>query len=186
MAALEPFLYFVTLTTIICLMVYIIWIYNGLVKLKLNIAKSYANIDVLLKQRSDELPKLIDTVKGYMKHEKETLLNLTRMRSKLAQATTLRAKADLNNQISEGLKTIFAVAENYPKLRANENFLQLQSRITGLENEIADRREFYNDSVTNYNYRIQSFPDTLIAKLFKYKEEDLFQASEDEKNKVAL
>ncbi len=167
---------------------YIISIFNRLIQLKNNIKKSSANIDVLLKQRSDEIQNLIETIKGYMKHEQQTLLDLTKIRSQLTsnQNSKLSTKATLSDQMSQGLKTIFAVAENYPKLQANENFLALQKRISELEDQIADRREFYNDSVTNYNIRITVFPDQLVAKIFKYQEEQLFQATEQEKKNIKV
>lgn len=165
---------------------YVILVFNNLVRLKNNIIKSWSNIDVLLKQRSDELPNLVNAVKGYMKHEKNVLLELTRARTEMLKAQTLSQKAKADNAITNALKTIFAVAEDYPKLRANENFMQLQQRISGLENEIADRREFYNDSVTNYNIRIQSIPDVIIARMLKYTEEQLFKATEEEKKLVKI
>jgi LemA protein len=150
-------------------------IYNGLVRLKNNIEKSWANIDVLLKQRSDELPNLIASVKGYMAHERTTLEALTKARIDVLKEQTLSKKAVADNVITEALKTIFAVAENYPNLKANENFLKLQSRITALENELTDRREFYNDSVNIYNIRIHSIPDMVVARLLNYTDEPWFK-----------
>lgn len=172
--------------TIIGLIVYIITIFNGLIELKNNIKKSWANIDVLLKQRHDELPNLIETVKGYMRHEKDTLAAITKARTELMNATTINSKAKANEEISKNIKSLFAVAENYPKLQASENFLKLQERISAIENEIADRREFYNDSVNNYNIRIQSFPDMIIARALKYTESELFKATNEEKNNVKV
>lgn len=165
---------------------YIILVFNGLVQLRNNIRKSWANIDVLLKQRTDELPNLIASVKGYMRHERETLAALTEARTAIMKATTMSEKAAADCEITAALRTIFAVAENYPNLRANENFLQLQGRITGLENEIADRREFYNDSVNNYNIRIQSIPDMFVAKLLGCRPEQFFRVSEEDKQPVAV
>jgi len=165
---------------------YVILIFNTLIRLKNNIRKSLANIEVLLKQRNDELPKLIASVKGYMKHERKTLEALTKARTAFMNATTIRDKAKADSIISGALKTLFAVAENYPNLKANENFLQLQNRITGIENELADRREFYNDSVNIYNIRIQSIPDRFIAKLLGYQPEEFFKAEESEKKDVEI
>ena len=165
---------------------YFIIVFNSLVSLKNNISKSWSNIDVLLKQRSDEVPNLVNSVKGYMKHERNVLAELTRARTEVLNAQSLNKKAYADNQITQALKTIFAVAENYPKLRANENFMQLQDRISGLENELADRREFYNDSVTNYNIRIQSFPDFIVAKMLGYRDAELFKVSESEKKLVQV
>ncbi|MBI4018894.1 MAG: LemA family protein [Candidatus Aenigmarchaeota archaeon] len=165
---------------------FIIAIYNALVTLHNNIKKSRSNIDVLLKQRSDELPKLIESVKGYMKHEKSTLIDLTKARTQFLKAKTTSQKAEADNMITDALKTIFAVAENYPKLRANENFVQLQNRISGIENELADRREFYNDSVNTYNIKIHTFPDMFFANMLGYKDEELFVASEHERKDVKV
>ncbi|DAC72367.1 MAG TPA: LemA family protein [Thermoplasmata archaeon] len=167
-------------------LVALLLIFNGLVRLKNNIKKSWANIDVLLKQRSDEVPNLIATVKGYMDHERATLEALTKARTEILQATTLSKKAVADSVITEALKTIFAVAENYPNLKANENFLKLQTRITALENELADRREFYNDSVTLYNTHIHSIPDLVVARLLNYTDEQWFKASEEDKAVVRV
>lgn len=177
----------VVLLLIIIFFGYFIAIYNSLVRLKNDIKKSFANIDVLLKQRSDELPKLIASVKGYMKHEKGTLEELTKARTAIMSATTMAQKAKADSAITGALKTLFAVAENYPNLKANENFIQLQTRISGLENELADRREFYNDSVNNYNIKIQSFPDMIIARMLGYVQpEEMFKVSEAEKQDVKV
>ncbi|MAG73538.1 LemA family protein [archaeon] len=174
------------LLVIIGFALYAIGVYNGLVRLKNNIKKSFANIDVLLKQRAAELPKLLASVKGYMKHEKDLLLGVTKARTAFLNAKTIGQKAAADNQLSGMLKSLFAVAENYPKLRANENFLHLQARISGIENELADRREFYNDSVNTYNIRIQSFPDMIVARMLGYRESDLFKASAEDKKDVKI
>ncbi len=172
---------------ITAIVVYVTLIFNGLISLKNNIRKSSANIDVLLKQRSDELPRLVETVKGYMKHEKDVFATIARARAEMLKAQNLSQKAEASNEITEALKTIFALSEKYPELKANENFLKLQERITGLENEIADRREFYNDSVNAYNTRIQLFPDVIIAKAAGYTEpEQYFKATDEEKRTVAI
>lgn len=165
---------------------YIIGIFNNLVRLKNNIKKSWANIDVLLKQRTDELPKLINSVKGYMKHEKGLLTELTKARTSFLSAKTMSQKAAADNMITGALKSIFAVAENYPNLKANENFIQLQERISGLENELADRREFYNDSANTYNIRIQSIPDMFLARMLGYTAEEMFKVAEADKKDVKV
>lgn len=165
---------------------YAVSVYNGLVRLKNNIKKSWANIDVLLKQRTDELPKLIESVKGYMKYESDVLTTLTKARTDFLKAETIAQKAAADSMITSALKTIFAVAENYPNLKANENFIQLQSRISGLENELADRREFYNDSANTYNIRIQSFPDMIVAGIMGLQPEPMFKVSEEEKRDVEV
>ncbi|MBN1502540.1 LemA family protein [Candidatus Woesearchaeota archaeon] len=160
--------------------------YNSLIRLKNDIKKAWANIDVLLKQRSDELPKLVSSVKGYMKHEKTVLENLTKARTSLMNAKTIEEKAKADNIISGALKSLFAVAENYPNLKANENFMQLQKRISGIENELADRREFYNDAVNTFNIRIASFPDMIIAGMMGLREQDMFKVSEEDKKDVKI
>ena len=161
-------------------------IYNNFVRLKNNISKSLANIDVLLKQRTNEIPNLVKVVQGYMKHEKEVLESLTKARSFLINSNTLSQKAAADNAIAGLVKSIFAIAENYPDLKAGENFLKLQKRITGLENELADRREFYNDSVTIYNIRIQSNPDLVVARMMHLNRIDLFKAKEEDKRYMKI
>ena len=164
-----------------------IGVYNAFIALKADIPKALGNIDVLLKQRSDELPKLVASVKGYMKHEKGTLEELTKARTAWMKAGSLAEKAKASDRISGALKTIFAVAENYPKLEASANFQQLQGRISGLENEIADRREFYNDSVTTYNVRIRQFPANIVARNMGLTESfELFKATESEREDVKI
>jgi len=165
---------------------YLVSIYNSFVRLRNNIKKSWANINVLLKQRSDELPKLVASVKGYMKHEKTLLTQLTKARTQFLNATTMSQKAAADNIISGALKSLFAVAENYPNLKANENFMQLQDRISGLENELADRREFYNDSVNTYNIRMESFPDMFVARMMHLKQESMFQVAEKDMKDVEI
>jgi LemA protein len=166
---------------------YAIGIYNSLIRLKNNIKKAWSNIEVLLKQRADELPKLINTVKGYMKHEQGVLENITKARSAMMSATTMKEKAKADNVLTGALKTLFAVAENYPTLKANENFMQLQGRITGIENELADRREFYNDSTNTYNIKIQSFPDMIIARMFGHTvPQEMFKATGEDKKDVKV
>lgn len=176
----------IVLCIVIVFFISIIIIYNNFIRLKNNIDKSWANIDVLLKQRSNEIPNLVSAVKGYMKHEKETLESLTKARSFLLKAQTLSQKAAADNVISDLVKSIFILAEKYPDLKAGENFLELQKRITGLENELADRREFYNDSVTIYNIRMQSIPDLIVARWMHLNCIDLFKATEEDQQYVKV
>ena len=180
------FLVSVLIIILTVILISFILIFNSFISLKNNIDKSWANIDVLLKQRSNEIPNLVSTVKGYLKHEKDTLESLTKARSFLLESKTLSQKAAADNIISDLVKTVFAVAESYPDLKAVENFLKLQNRITGLENELSDRREFYNDSVTIYNTRIQSIPDLIVAKLMHLNRIDLFKASLDDQKYVKV
>ncbi len=139
-----------------------------------------------MKQRSDEIPRLVECVKGYMKHEREVLQNITEARTAFLNARTMSQKAGSSEMISEALKSLFAVAENYPNLKANENFMQLQRRISGLESEIADRREFFNDSVNNYNIRTESFPDLFVARMMNYGRKELFQTLDADRSTLKI
>ena len=138
-------------------------IYNSLIEIKNNIGRSWANIDVLLKQRHDELPKLVKVCEAYMQHERAIFDKLSEARGALAAARSVPQRAEAESQLTRALGQFFAVAENYPDLKANQNFSALQQRISELENQIADRREFYNDTVTIFNTRIQQIPDTWVA-----------------------
>lgn len=161
-------------------------IYNGLVRLRNNIDKAWGNIDVLLKQRRDELPKLVETCKGYMKHERELFEKIVTARAAYFQAQTTDAKTNAENAISHALKSIFALAENYPDLKANTSFAQLQTRISGLENSIADRREFFNDSVNLYNISIQQFPAVLAANSLGYTKHHLLEIPKEQTQDVDI
>jgi LemA protein len=165
---------------------YIFVIYNGLISLKENMKKSWANIDVLLKQRFDELPKLVSVCESYAEFEKSVLDRLMEAREGYMQADTVSQKAKASGAISSALGGLFALAENYPDLKSNKNFLQLQNRISHLEESLADRREFYNDSVNNYNIRIQQIPDLFVANFLRLDCEDLFQVPEIERQDVAI
>ncbi|MEW6035933.1 MAG: LemA family protein [Candidatus Micrarchaeota archaeon] len=165
---------------------YVLSIYNGLVSLRNNMDKAWANIDVLLKQRSDLIPNLVEAVKGYMKYEKGTLEELTKLRTAMMGAKSPHEKAAASEGISAALKTIFAVSENYPKLQASENFMELQKQLSAIENQIADRREFYNDSVMLFNTRIHSLPDMLFASMMGMKDRDYFKVAEEEKKVVEV
>lgn len=163
--------------------IYFIITYNSLVSIKNNVSKAWANIDVLLKQRHDELPKLIDVCKAYMQHEQETLEKVVQARSgvnKMRQLQDLAGFSLAESSLQTSLGGLFAVAENYPDLKADQSFNALQSRITGLENAIADRREFYNDSVNVNNVRIKQFPDLVVAHLFRFKLFDLLSFAPEE------
>ena len=161
-------------------------LYNGLIALKNDIDKAWANIDVMLKQRHDELSKLLDVCKGYMNYERDTLQKITEARNLYQQARTVDQKAQADQSMTAALRGFFAVAENYPDLKANNNFQQLQKRISELENQIADRREFYNDSVNTFNIRIQQVPDTFIASFMSLRPREMFKAEESDKADVKM
>jgi LemA protein len=160
---------------------YFVTVYNGLIVVSRNIEKAWANIDVLLKQRHDEIPKLIKVCDGYMKYERETLEKITAARTACMQAKTVGESSQAEGDLARSLKTLFAVAENYPDLKANQNFLQLQQRISYLESQIADRRELYNDSVNNYNIRINEIPDMFVARMLAMQPKELFKIAEEDK-----
>ena len=161
-------------------------LYNSLVALRNNIGRSWANIDVLLKQRHDELPKLVKTCEAYMRHERAVFDKLSEARGALQQARTMAERAGAESLLSHALGQVFAVAEAYPELKANQSFLQLQARISDLENQIADRREFYNDTVTTFNTRIQQLPDKFVADALSYRPAELFKVDEEDRRDVEI
>src|SRR5262252_1626544 len=165
-------------------LVYVVIIFNELVRLRNDNDRAWANIDVLLKQRHDEIPNLVESVKGYMQHENQTLLALTQARTAFQQAGTVAQKAQADLMITGALRGLFAVAENYPNLKANENFLKLQNRISELEERIADRREFFNDDVNTYNTRIRQFPEMFLATAIGLEPRQLFQVSDEDRKLI--
>lgn len=169
------------------LLIYGITLYNSLVQLKHGISKAWSNIDVLLKQRHDELPKLIETCKQYQQFEQATLQNISAARSRVQEAgqrQDIPALGRAEGELRLGLGQLFAVAEAYPELRANEHFSQLMNRITGLEDGIADRRELYNEQVNLFNVRIEQFPDFFIAMLFQFQARPLLRFAKEETRDV--
>jgi LemA protein len=166
--------------------VYAVMIYNGLIAMRNDIDKSWANIDVLLKQRHDEVPRLVDVCKGYMQYERETLQALIQARSLYDAATTIGQKVQASGSLTASVGKVLAVAENYPALQANASFLEIQKRITELESQIADRREFYNDSINVFNTRLQQVPDTYVAGFFGVKSRPMFVVSAAEKALVQV
>ncbi|MBD3619489.1 MAG: LemA family protein [Chromatiales bacterium] len=158
--------------------IYLVVIYNNLVSLKHGVSKAWSNIEVLLKQRHDELPKLVEVCRQYMGYEQETLERVMQARSQVAsaqQAHDMKGLGAAEGMLRMGLGQLFAVAEDYPELKANENFRHLQQRISGLENAIADRREYYNESVNRNNVRIEQFPDVIVARVFGFGPFELLQ-----------
>ena len=177
----------VILAAIVVAVAYAVMLYNNLVQVKHNVSKAWANIDVLLKQRHDELPKLIEVCKQSMKFEQETLQKVMEARSKVFSAREsqdIRALGSAEAGLRASVGNLFAVAEQYPELKTNQTFLQLQSRISGLENAIADRREFYNESANINNVRIEQFPDSVIAGMGNFKPAHLLEFEAGEKADV--
>ena len=167
-------------------LIYTVILYNGLVRLRNENDRAWANIDVLLKQRHDEIPNLVETVKGYMQHEQQTLLAVTEARASSMSASSVGQKAVADLRVASALRGLFAVAENYPQLKANQNFLQLQNRITEMEERIADRREFFNDDVNTYNTRIGQIPEVFVASFMALKPRQMFQVSDEDRKLVEV
>jgi LemA protein len=177
----------IMLGVLVVAVVYAIMLYNNLVQVKHNVSKAWANIDVLLKQRHDELPKLIETCKQYMKFEQDTLTKVMEARSKVftaREAQNIPQLGQAEGALRATLGNLFALAEAYPDLKTNQTFQQLQARISGLENAIADRREFYNESVNVNNVRIEQFPDSIVAGMFGFKSAPLLEFQAEEKADV--
>ena len=164
---------------IICIIVVfiiaIIGLYNGLVKSRQKVKNAWSQIDVQLQRRFDLIPNLVESVKGYMKHESEVLQKVTELRTSWGNANSVGEKAKLDNQLSNSLKSIMAIAENYPDLKANQNFSELQEELRNTENKISFSRQFYNDSVTMYNTKLEVIPSNIIASMFNFKQEELFE-----------
>jgi len=178
----------VTIVAIIVAVVilFVIFLYNSLISLRNEVKNSFAQIDVQLKRRNDLIPNLVEAVKGYMKHEKTVLENITKARSAILSAQTMGEKLKASNALSSTLKSLFAVAENYPQLKANENFLQLQEELSGTESKIAYSRQHYNDVVMMFNTKIQTFPNNILTGFFKFQKEQMFEATEGERKPVKV
>ncbi len=169
--------------------VLILWgigLYNGLIKLKNRVDEAWSDIDVQLKRRYDLIPNLIETVKGYAKHEKGVLESVTEARTRAMGASDPKDQIEAENMLSGTLKSLFAVSENYPDLKANENFLELQRELSDTENKIQASRRFYNGNVRDFNIKIQTFPNNTIAGILNFKERDFFEAGEEEKKNVKV
>ena len=163
--------------------IFVIVKYNSLVALKQRVKNSWSQIDVQLQRRFDLIPNLVECVKGYMGHESDVLEKVTNLRTSWANATTTSDKMKIDNQLTESLKTIMAVSENYPDLKANENFISLQKELSGTEDKISYSRQFYNDIVTKYNTELEVFPSNIVAGMFHFEHESLFVVDSDEARK---
>src|SRR3989338_2880663 len=171
---------------IVLVLLFLVLVYNGLIRSRNNVDNSWSQIDVQLKKRSDLIPNLVETVKGYAKHEKEVFTQVTQARANMLKAQTVGEKAKANNMMTDALKSIFAVAEAYPQLRASENFKHLQEELSDVEGKIAYARQFYNDSVLEYNNSIQVFPNSVIAGSMGFKEKEFFEVAESDKKLVKV
>ena len=170
---------------ILLIIFWIIGVYNGLVRSRQKVRNSWSQIEVQLQRRFDLIPNLVETVKGYAKHESGVFEKVAELRTAWANASTISEKAELGNELSNTLKTIMSVSENYPELKANSNFISLQQQLQETENKIAFSRQFYNDTVTMYNTKTEVFPSNIIAGMFGFKSETLFETvSEEAKQNV--
>lgn len=170
----------IILGIVVVLIIAIIGMYNSLVQSKIKVDNAWSQIDVQLQRRFDLIPNFVETVKGYMTHEKETFEKISSLRTSWANASSVSEKAELDNQLSSTLKTIMAVSESYPELKANQNFSELSEELRNTENKISFSRQFYNDTVTMYNTKLQVFPSNIIAGTFNFKARDLFKTESDE------
>ena len=179
----------IALIIIVALVLFIVSQYNTLVQLKQRVNNAWSQIDVQLQRRFDLIPNLVETVKGYMKHEENVLTKVAELRTSWANAKTVHEKSELNNELSGALKTIMAVSENYPELKANQNFSELQEELQNTENKISFSRQFYNDTVTKYNTKLEVVPSNIVAGIFssKFQPAELFKVdSEDARKNVKV
>lgn len=179
-------LLWVLLGIAVVVIVWLIGIFNGLIRLKNRVKEAFSDIDVQLKRRHDLIPNLVETVKGYATHEKELFENVTKARSAAINAKGVEEKGKTENMLSQTLKSIFAVAENYPDLKASQNFLKLQDELSDTENKIQAARRFYNGNVRDFNTKIEIFPNNLVAGMLSFKNFEFFQAEEKERENVAV
>jgi LemA protein len=176
----------IVLGLVAILVIYGIVVYNALVSLRQKVSEAWADIDVQLKRRYDLIPNLVETVKGYATHESNVFEEVTKARNQAINATGLEAKAEAENMLSGTLKSLFAVSENYPELKANENFLELQRELSDTENKIQAARRFYNSVVMSLNTKVESFPDSIIASFGKFEKKEYFEIAESEKENVKV
>ena len=173
----------IAIIILVVIVIAIIGMYNNLVQLKIKVDNAWSQIDVQLQRRFDLIPNFVETVKGYMTHEKETFEKIANLRTSWANTNSISEKAKLDGELSTALKTIMAVSESYPDLKANQNFADLSEELRNTENKISFARQFYNDTVTMYNTKLEVFPSNLIAKMFNFKARDLFEAESAEARK---
>jgi LemA protein len=183
----EPIMFGIMLLVLLVIIaVFLVSIYNGLVQLRVRCDSAWSDIDVQLKRRHDLIPNLVETVKGYAAHEKGTFENIAKFRSQAMQATTPEGKAEAENQLTGALKSLFAVAENYPELKASEQFTQLQGSLSQTEDSIQNARRYYNAVVRDLNTKIQSFPSNILAGMFGFQLRQFFETTETDREPVAV
>lgn len=177
---------YIIIGILVLLTIYILATYNGLVKANNLVKEAFSTMDVYLKKRWDLIPNLVEVVKGYAKHEKETLDEITSLRTNSYESMSTDKKIDVNQQLSQGISKIMAISENYPDLKASENFLQLSNDLTKIEDDIANSRKYYNGSVRLFNNKIEMFPSNIVASIFGFKQANMFEANTEEKNNVKV
>lgn len=177
---------YVVIGIVVIIAIYILTQYNSLVKTSNIVKEAFSTMDVYLKKRWDLIPNLVEIVKGYAKHEKETFNEMTSLRTNSYDSMSMNKKIDINEQLTQGISKIIAISENYPELKASENFLQLSKDLTKIEDEIANSRKYYNGSVRILNNKIQMFPSNIVASIFGFKQANMFEASTEEKNNVKV
>ena len=179
-------LLYVMIGIILVLLVYVLLTYNGIVSINNIVKEAFSTMDVYLKKRWDLVPNLVESVKGYVNYENETLTKITELRATSYEQMSIDKKININEELTKGIETIFAVSENYPELKSSENFMQLSKELTKVEDDIANSRKYYNGAVRKLNTKIQMFPNNIIAKIFKFKEANMFEANAEEKNNVKV
>jgi len=180
------FILYIIIAIVVLIGLFALGLYNALIGLRMRVKEAFSGIDVQLKRRADLIPNIVESVKGYAAHEKSVFENVTNARSALVKAGSPHEKAVADNMLSGALKTLFAVAENYPQLRASENFQHLQQELADTENKIAYSRQYYNANITEYNTKIALFPNVVIANMFNFKSEEFFEAAEEDRKKVEV
>lgn len=177
---------YIVLIIVVLLVIYVMITFNSLTKIKNRVDEAFSTMDVYLKKRWDLIPNLVETVKGYAKHEKETLDDIIKLRNKTYDGMSSDDKVDVNNKLTQGITKLFALAEAYPDLKANENFKDLSNQLTKVEDDIANSRKYYNGTVRILNNKVQMFPSNIVAQLLGFKERKMFEATEDERENVKV
>lgn len=177
---------YIIIGLVVIILLYVLITYNGLVKSNNFVKEAFSTMDVYLKKRWDLIPNLVEVVKGYAKHEKETIENITSLRTNAYESMSIDKKININEQLTQGLSRIMAISENYPDLKASQNFIELSRDLTKIEDEIANSRKYYNGTVRIFNNKIQMFPSNIIANMFGFHSANMFEANADEKNNVKV
>lgn len=177
---------YVIIALIILIIAYVLVLYNSFVKLNNKVKEAFSTMDIYLKKRWDLTPNLVECVKGYAKHEERTFEKIAELRTSWNTTNSISEKAKIDNQLSGALKTIIAASENYPELKANTNFSELTSELSQIENDIANSRKYYNGTVRNYNNKVQMFPSNMVAFIFRFKSQDMFSITAEEKENIKV